>query len=249
MNEQFAIQSAQYEFPYHYLVDIRRQEFTKNLGWGLDYYTYMNKAMQLVKKYVENDILDIGCGDGFLLNNLMQDKSLQQVKAVGIDIDKKPIRFAQAFASDLPNVDFLCEDIFVYEKQFQLISCIETLEHIPDEMIAPFVKRMDELLLPGGKLIVSVPSVNTPLNKKHFRHYDRVMLEGYFPDFEVLEQHYVSKKNTRLYKFIQFLLCNPRVNLNFSPIRQLLFSVYQSKMVDVSENNCGHVMMVFKKKV
>ena len=94
MNQEFAIQSAQYQFPYHYLVDIQKKEFSKNLGWGLDYFTYMNKAIQLVKKYAREDILDIGCGDGFLLNNLMREPGMQSVEAVGIDIDEKPIRFA-----------------------------------------------------------------------------------------------------------------------------------------------------------
>nr|WKN37973.1 class I SAM-dependent methyltransferase [Tunicatimonas sp. TK19036] len=249
MNEQFAIQSAQYQFPYHYLVDIQQQEFSKNLGWGLDYYTYMKKAMQLVKKYAQDDILDIGCGDGFLLNNLMREPEMQRFQAVGIDIDEKPIKFAQAFATDLPNTTFLCEDIFQYERQFQLISCVETLEHIPDDIISAFVKRIAELLLPGGTLVVSVPSVNTPLNKKHFRHYDGPLLKSYFPDFEALEEHFISKKNTRLYKGIQFLLCNRHLNLNFSPFRDVLLGIHQNSMTDGTPNNCGHVMMVFKKSV
>ena len=247
MNERFAIQSAQYQFPYHYLVNIQQQEFSKSLGWGLDYYTYMKKAMQLVKKYAENDILDIGCGDGFLLNNLMREPEMQEFEAVGIDIDEKPIKFAQAFATDLPNTTFLSDDIFQYDRQFQLISCVETLEHIPDDIISPFVQRIAELLLPGGTLIVSVPSVNTPLNKKHFRHYDAPLLKSYFPDFQVIEEHFVSKKNTRLYKGIQFLLCNRRLNLNFSPFRNVLLGIHQNSMVDGSPTNCGHVMMVFKK--
>ncbi|MGD1893741.1 MAG: class I SAM-dependent methyltransferase [Cyclobacteriaceae bacterium] len=247
MNEQFAIQSAQYQFPYHYLVDIQQQEFSKNLGWGLDYYTYMNKAIQLVKKYATQDILDIGCGDGFLLNNLMREKAMQNIEAVGIDIDEKPIKFAQAFASDLPNTTFLCEDIFQYNRRFQLISCVETLEHIPDDIISPFVKRITELLQPGGTLIVSVPSVNTPLNKKHYRHYDAALLKSYFPDLKVVEEHFVSKKNTRPYKIIQFLLCNRYINLNLPPFRNILLSIYQQNMVNVQEHNCGHVMMVFQK--
>jgi len=248
MNQEFAIQSAQYQFPYHYLVDIQKKEFSKNLGWGLDYFTYMNKAIQLVKKYARVDILDIGCGDGFLLNNLMREPGMQSVEAVGIDIDEKPIRFAQAFATELPNTTFLFEDIFKYDRKFQLISCIETLEHIPDDMIDRFVARMSYLLKEGGTLVVSVPSVNTPLNKKHFRHYSGKLLKSYFPQMEVVEEHYVSKKNTRSYKFLQFLLCNRRLNLNFGPFRKLLLNLHQKSMVDVGEHECGHVMMVFRKK-
>jgi 2-polyprenyl-3-methyl-5-hydroxy-6-metoxy-1,4-benzoquinol methylase len=248
MSQEFAIQSAQYQFPYHYLVDIQRKEFSKNLGWGLDYFTYMNKAIQLVKKYVSEDILDIGCGDGFLLNNLMRGADMQSIQGVGIDVDEKPILFAQAFATDLPNVTFICEDICAYERQFQVISCIETLEHIPDKMIASFVERITYLLKDDGSLVVSVPSVNTPLNKKHFRHYSGDLLKSYFPQLEVVEEHYVSKKNTRSYKFLQFLLCNQRLNLNFGPFRKVLLKLHQKSMVDVGEHECRHVMMVFRKK-
>jgi len=47
---------------------------------------------------------------------------------------------------------------------------IETLEHIPDDQINDVVHSVHNLLPQNGRLVISVPTTNNPLNSKHYRH-------------------------------------------------------------------------------
>lgn len=248
MKEKFKMQSDQYGFPYHYLVDLQSKDFSRSLDWGLDYYTYMRKVLALVKQYAAGDLLDVGCGDGFLLYNLARDPAFDaDFRAVGIDIDEKPIKFAQAFAHELPGVSFLAQDIGTYDETFSLITAVETFEHIPDDQLAPFIANVDRLLHSGGFLIVSVPSKVRPVIEKHYRHYDLQMLRGYFPAYDLQETHYVSARNSLLYQIVSFLLSNRRVNLNVEPFKSLLLNAHERFTSDVTADRGAHIVTVFRK--
>lgn len=248
MNTKFHLQADQYQFPYHYLVDPQRNEFGRTLDWGLDYLTYMSKVAALVKKYVTTDVLDVGCGDGFLLYHLAQDPAFPaDVKAVGIDLDEKPIKFAQAFSHDLPNVQFIAQDIDAYNTPFHLITAVETFEHIPDHLLDAFMANIDRLLQAGGFLIVSVPSKVRAVIEKHYRHYDLDMLRGYFPAYEVREVHYMTARKSLLYQVIALLLSNRRVNLNVPPFKQILLKLHERFTSEVSAKRGAHIVAVFQK--
>lgn len=248
MREKFKIQSDQYQFPYHYLVDPRTQDFGKHLAWGLDYYTYMNKVISLVKRYATTDLLDVGCGDGFMLYHLAQDPEFDgEIRAVGVDVDEKPIKFAQAFAHGLPNVSFHARDIATYEEKFRLITVVETFEHIPGDRLDGFIANIDRLLHDGGHLIVSVPSKVRPVIEKHYRHYDLDMLRGYFPDYDVRETHYVSDRNSLLYQVISLLLCSRHVNLNFGSFKKGLLALHERFTSETTADRGAHIVTVFQK--
>jgi len=250
MKEKFGMQSSQYEFPYHFLVDLKKREFCIGLSWGLDYFNYMNKAIALVEKYVKRDILDIGCGDGYLLNNLKKSNVLgDDVRAVGMDLDEQPIKFAQAFSHGIDNLEFIVEDVNNYLETFNLITIVEALEHIPDDEIQNFVFQIDRLLQNGGTLIVSVPSKTVPLNKKHYRHYNIEMLAKYWPNYEILEKFFITNRKSMWFGFIEKLLCNKKFNLNFSFFKKFLFFINGKYFSSVKEDCGAHVVVAFRKKV
>lgn len=248
MTSKSDIQAGQYQFPYHYLVDLERTEFVRSLEWGLDYVTYMKKVMELVQRYIRDDVLDVGCGDGFLLYNLARHTDvLEGRRAVGIDVDGKAVRFAQAFAYGMPDVSFLEQDISSYDASYGLITTVETLEHIPDAHLDAFIKNVDRILEPGGHLIVSVPSKIRPVIEKHYRHYDLGMLKRSFREYELVEVHYVTARRNALYQIVSKLLANRRVNLNVGPFKKLLLGMHERFTSDVSEKRGAHVVAVFKK--
>ncbi|NBC18391.1 MAG: methyltransferase domain-containing protein [Bacteroidetes bacterium] len=247
MDTKFEIQSDQYQFPYHYLVDLEARTFGRNLDWGLDYYTYMRKVLALAKTYLDDNILDVGCGDGFLLYHLAQDPTFApDTRALGIDVDEKPIKFAQAFSHELP-VTFRAQDIATLDELFSLVTCVETFEHIPDDLLPSFIEHLDRVLTPGGRLIVSVPSSVRPVIPKHHRHYDRAMLLGYFPDYEVLEEHYVSARNRLLYQVVSTLLANRRINLNTGLLGRALLALHERYTADVTAEEGAHIVVALGK--
>lgn len=246
--DKFKIQSDQYAFPYHYLVDIDAQEFGRSLGWGLDYYTYMKKVIALAKTYARATLLDVGCGAGYMLTHLMRDPDVHtRVRAVGVDLDEKPVKFAQAFGHGLPNLSFRCQDIGTLDGAFDLITAIETFEHIPDDVLPGFVGHIDRLLEPGGHLLISVPSAVRPVIDKHYRHYTLDMLRGYFPTYTLREDHYLTARLSPLYHALSFLLAGQRFNVNFGPFKRGLLKLHEWFTAEVSAERGGHVVAVFQK--
>lgn len=246
-NSKTRIQAEQYRFPYHYLVDLERRDFVRNLDWGLDYLTYMQKVLELVRRYIQEDVLDVGCGDGFLLYNLARHTSvLEGRSAVGIDVDGQAIGFARAFTFGL-DITFLEQDLGAYDVPHRLITAVETFEHIPDEDLDTFISNIDRLLRPGGHLIVSVPSKVRPVIEKHFRHYDLDMLKGYFPQYALKELYYVTARRSVLYRISATLLANRYVNLNFGPFKKLLLAMHRRYTRDVSADRGAHIITVFHK--
>lgn len=247
MRDKFKLQSAQYEFPYHYLVDLSERSFGRNLDWGLDYLSYVETVISLVKRYAGRDLLDVGCGDGFLLYNLARERALHpDVRLVGIDLDEKAIKFAQAFCHGLAT-EFMVKDIAQYEDQFDVITAVETFEHIPDDEIVSFTGHVDRLLRPRGCLVVSVPSAVRPVIEKHYRHYTLEMLQQYFPTFQAMEVRYVTARRNLLYQIVSRLLSNRHLNLNIGWLGDALFSLHSRFTRDVSEARGAHIVAAFRK--
>lgn len=247
MSDKFKLQSEQYEFPYHYIVDMQSKEFVRNLDWGLDYLSYMGRVLELTKAYLQKDVLDVGCGDGYLLYNLTREPGFDPtIRAVGVDVDEKAIKFARAFSHGLP-VEFRVQDIGDYDDQFELITTVETLEHIPDAALPSFTAHIDRLLASSGVLIVSVPSSVRPVIEKHYRHYDIEMVQSYFPAYELLEVHYVTARKNLLYQIAAKLLAGRRVNLNFGIFKRALFALHERLTLDVTAERGAHIVAVLRK--
>lgn len=247
MADKSTLQSEQYAFPYHYLVDLESREFVKNLDWGLDYLSYMERVLELTRKYLKDDVLDVGCGDGYLLYNLARDPDFDPgTKAVGVDIDEKAVMFAQAFSYGLP-VTFRVQNIGEYDERFHLITAVETLEHIPDDALPDFTAHIDRLLTRGGVLILSVPSKVRDVIEKHYRHYDLEMVRAYFPDYRLLEAHYVTARKNFLYQIIARLLADRHFNLNFGIFKRALFGLHDRLTRDVSARRGAHIVAVLQK--
>ncbi len=247
MSDKGRIQAQQYDFPYHHLVDLEEARFGRSVGFGLDYYTYMRHVLDRVRRYATDTVLDIGCGDGFLLCQVGRDPSLRHVQATGLDLDGRAIKFAQAFAHGMPNVHFFARDVATHDKPSNLITLVETLEHIPDSIMPTFLHHVDRLLTPGGIVIASVPSTTRPTLAKHFRHYDLPLLQSHFPGYETVEAHYVTARGSLIYQFVSRMLHVLPASASATPVRNLLLGVHRRLTADVSEDRGAHVVAVLRK--
>ena len=201
--DKFQIQENEYSFPYHYLTSLNNNvpSIDKRLSWGYEYLTYVD----FITKYIEEEInpkslLDIGCGDGFLINNLVFDNSK---KINGIDLSEKAISFAKAFSN---GYEFYCKDIFDVKEKFNTVCLIEVIEHIPDGELSSFIDESFKKVDVGGYLIISVPTTVDPVQKKHFRHYDESLLNKHInhENFKIIDQVRLYKKSKLLEKMIKF---------------------------------------------
>lgn len=245
------IQKKEYEFPYHYLLcyDENKIDIVKSYSFGFEHFSliYIIKKILIQKK--PNNILDIGCGDGKLINELLKEKLIQNNtnEVIGIDNNNRALAFARIF-NDYNKAKFIQEDIFNYKaKSYDIIILMEVLEHIPTHKLNRLIKVISSLLSSNKYLIISVPSINIPLQSKHYKHYDLNSLKTLlYKDFKIEDVFYIGsvgiiyKLFKSLYMFFDFL--------KVEKIKIILFSFYKRKFLLTSEQNCLHILILCKKK-
>lgn len=201
MDERQAIQHSQYVFPYHHIPHLDssgRGVRARTLDWGFEYLVYIDRILDIVAELSPAALLDVGCGDGYFLS-----RTPSAIDRTGIDTDEAALRFARAFC---PDATFRNADILAPDRQYDVVTAIEVLEHIPDGQTADFLRGVLGWVRPGGSLVLSVPADTMPVISKHFRHYNAGLLERQIaeaaPDAAIrsIEYYYVHTFAERLYK-------------------------------------------------
>jgi len=115
------------------------------------------------------NVLDIACGVGYGTALLAEKASV--TKALGVDISSSSVEYARR-RYGVEKVMFECGDAAEFRPAslFTNIVSLETIEHVanPDALFAHLVS----LLLPGGRLIASVPiTPSVDANPHHRRNF------------------------------------------------------------------------------
>ena len=100
--------------------------------------------------------LDVGCGAGLLAEPLAR----LGAKVTGIDASPEVTAIAHqhAEAGGL-SIDYRSGDVQALDGQFDLITCMEVIEHVADP--AAFVKALARRLAPHGLLVMSTPNATS----------------------------------------------------------------------------------------
>lgn len=109
----------------------------------------------IIKKIDANAqlILDAGCGNGWLAQYFLN----KNKKIISMDISiENPLKALQSFPGE--NHAALTADVFHLPLKNNSVDCIvasEIIEHVYDPNL--FVKKLVDILKPGGKLIITTP--------------------------------------------------------------------------------------------
>ena len=137
-------------------------------------------------------VLDVGCGAGTLSLYLAS----KGIHVAGVDISTRAIEACEITARRLhleKNADFMVLDFLKksIEREFDLVLCLELLEHLEDDILA--IKKIYANLEDDGVMIISTPAKNAPLYKLgltkredkrsgHLRRYTMEELTGLLED-------------------------------------------------------------------
>jgi 2-polyprenyl-3-methyl-5-hydroxy-6-metoxy-1,4-benzoquinol methylase len=247
MKEKFVIQNNQYEYPYHHIAKIYSSgdaSLVRRLAWGYEYLCYQNHLIQTILDINPKSILEIGCGDGYLLNNL----KIENCYRKGVDLSSESIKFANAFSND--NVLFECIDAKEIREEFDLVIASEVLEHIPDIEIPNFIATMVDKCSLNGNIIITVPTIILPLNKKHYRHYTlnllRQQIESANVGVDIVKVEYIYSNDFVLKNYIKFFFNNKwTIEINF--LRKLIWTRVWEKLRFSNERKGHHLVVTLTK--
>jgi len=136
-----------------YLFDSPEDDVNKTLMPNMDQLIARHKSRYHLAAFLARpgmNVLDFPCGSGYgreLLGDVYYD---------GKDNDWKTLRYGQRFYDGVFGMDDLtCPQLI--KNYYDLILCIDGLEHIDTEYHEPLINAFSEALVPGGRLLVSTP--------------------------------------------------------------------------------------------
>lgn len=141
-------------------VDYYEQGIKKNLGQKLWHQTKYLTIRKLSEDLRPEKVLDIGSNGGNLTAKIAQ--LFPKAKVCGVDVYEDVVRYAQ---QRYPKIRFLVADaqsLPFKAKEFDLIFCLETLEHIAQPRQT--LREIQRCLKDNGQVIISMDSGSTIFN-------------------------------------------------------------------------------------
>ena len=239
-----AVQEAEYEFPYHYIPRLEGENFSqvRKLRWGYEYLSYMRFVLARLERVEFDSLLDVGCGEGRFLREVS--KRFAGKRLLGVDFSARAIEYGRLLT---PGLDFLRADIAREPEpanRFDVVTLIETLEHVPPADLESFVEGLRRRTRDDGSLVVSVPSVNIKMSAKHYQHFDLDSLtKTLAPHFEV-EEHFYLNRISKWDRLLSAILTNRYFILNERRILNALFRRYERSLLRAGAPDCKRICVV-----
>ncbi|MEQ8268822.1 MAG: class I SAM-dependent methyltransferase [Parvibaculum sp.] len=246
LSRRLRLQEDQYVFPYHFIPQVwgRRYRAQMLVRSGHVYLSYLNAVLDVLAEHDWRTLLDVGCGDGRLVTMIM--KNFPDRAVAGVDYSAKAIDLARAME---PTGNFHCGDICDEHASFgknDVVTCVETMEHIDPEMLPRFVLGLRHWVDDNGLLVVTVPSTNLELKKKHFQHFTQESITAALAECFTPKRIVFLNGKTRFLKRLEKVLFNRYYTISHEKLLYKFF-VYYTKNFAVSDARQGtRILGVFK---
>ena len=114
-------------------------------------------------------LLDVGCNTGALLAQLH--RAYPSLQLAGIDINHSAVKKAQALLPDVEIHQGFGYQLPFDDGRFQFATCIEVIEHVPEQHRPQLMTEIRRVLGPGGRLILRCPhaGIFSWLDAQNFR--------------------------------------------------------------------------------
>ncbi len=212
---QISDQKKFYELEGQRVVMFKDYTFEQRVFELKRYLFFLFLVQKSFKKQKTIKILDLGCGDGYLLNLLKQSgyKNLY-----GVDISKTRVKRALELTK-LPNkhiVASLGEKTPFLPNFFDVIICSEVMEHIPKPDL--LLKEIHRLLKDEGMFIISTPNEEKLKFKRCVHCQKLITLTGHLHSFSITSVKKKLKDTNLIFHNGYFLAGNIRPFIFFNGI-------------------------------
>jgi hypothetical protein len=167
--------------------------------WEIVRYSIIEHQVSLMAKKTNKSpiLIDIGCGDAFVINNLAKKMKVKKAYAIDINFHENDLK---SLNQNKINITFLnsIDDIIIEHQESYIILMNDVIEHINKHI--EFLEDLKERILiktANSYLYITVPAFEYLFSKHdldlgHFRRYTRRQLIDYnkILDFEIVETGY-----------------------------------------------------------
>lgn len=252
LSKQQGFQEAEYAFPYHYLPDYCRGKIvtTRFWPWTIPYLGRIKLVMDFLNNHTFLSLVDIGCGDGKLINVVQ--KHFGHAILCGVDYSDKSIQIARCLNYTSDKVRFDVHDLTERSEvtgAFDVATMVEVLEHIPVDELDIFLQNSLAFIRPRGHLLLTVPSDNIPVSKKHYQHFSVKQLA------EILENHQIDIMSAEfidsgglIMGIFHRLLRNSVFILNSQRLVNAIFRYYVKCHLHANETRGRGIFLVAQKR-
>ena len=113
--------------------------------------TQIMKFLGYTSRWRPDSVLVVGCAKGFLVRTMQQ----LGIKCEGIDISEYAIKESEKYTENC-KIGNICDMNEYKDNQFEVVICLETLEHIPE----PYLENALDELCRVAKLYVVMSTPN-----------------------------------------------------------------------------------------
>ena len=130
--------------------------YDQSLDNPIQWYWHRKRFRQVINiiKPLHGSLLDVGC-DGATFTERMK-ASNPNLNVVAVDVSKTFIRYSVEKCPDVPFVVSDGQRLPFKEETFEVLSCLEVLEHVVDPTAV--LKEAHRCLKKGGECIILVPN-------------------------------------------------------------------------------------------
>jgi 2-polyprenyl-3-methyl-5-hydroxy-6-metoxy-1,4-benzoquinol methylase len=113
---------------------------------------FHNKAIELINRAQPRTILELGCGEGFVLSALAEGGI--QAELTGVELSERAARIARERLGSRAKIEHRdARELIDDGRRFDMVIMLEVLEHIPNPgQMLPILDRLS-----NGWLLLSVP--------------------------------------------------------------------------------------------
>jgi len=100
-------------------------------------------------------VLDVGCNAGALLADCA--RAYPNIRLAGVDVNQDAVPVAR---KEVPRADIrhtMGQTLPFSDGEFDCVTCIEVIEHIPQELRAATLREIHRVLAPGGRFVLRCP--------------------------------------------------------------------------------------------
>ena len=123
------------------------------------------KRLEVVSSYLAKKksgklrVLDFGCGTGVMSYEL----AINKHEVVGLDLNLTPVNLLSENIDFPDSIKFVESDLFdtdLLDGSFDNVIALDVLEHMDDDDLKRYMKKLQDLLSNSGEVIVSGPTEN-----------------------------------------------------------------------------------------